>query len=206
MMKRGRHLLPTLDRHPCAHQTHTNVASPTNGPPESPAVSLSLAPVISTGRPHPPSGRSWRCLGNRPRRPARHRVWGACACVGEYVLFVVAKQAKRWRLPACFTAGQQKQPAPVEAMRPREADSSRDSSRALMAVSARRSSSALDTGDVDHHGTAQQGWLTYIRIAQFSLQCGRRDCRCSLVDRSFARSRTVSARLLGLAFPNTLPS
>jgi hypothetical protein len=99
-----------------------------------------------------------------------------------------------------------KQPAPVEAMRPREADSSRDSSRALMAVSARRSSSALDTGDVDHHGTAQQGWLTYIRIAQFSLQCGRRDCRCSLVDRPFARSRTVSARLLGLAIPNTLPS
>ena len=38
------------------------------------AVSLSLAPVISTARPNPPSGRSWRCFGNRPRRPVRYCV------------------------------------------------------------------------------------------------------------------------------------
>lgn len=87
--------------------------------------------------------------------------------------------------------------------RRREADSVHHSSRALAAVSATRSGLLWTRAMAITTERRSRGGL---RIAHFSLQCGRADC-CgarSLVDRSFARSSTVSARLLGHALPNTL--
>lgn len=117
---RGRHVLPTLDRHPCAHQTHTNVASPTNDPPAYPRfryrllLSFPQAVLIR----HPGGlGVVWEI--DRDALPASR--FGDCVYVAGDVLFVVAKRAKRWRLPACFTASDQKQYAPVQAVRPQTA-------------------------------------------------------------------------------------
>jgi hypothetical protein len=180
MMKRGRHLLPTEDRHPCAHQTHTNAASPHQWARQNEqlAVSLSLAPVISTGRPCPPAGHSWRRFGNGTATACSASRFGDCGCVclcgrGETYAFCRCETCQTLavtRVLHCRTAQgkKKKQHDPVQEMPRREADSVHHSrasvhhsSRALMAVSARGPSSALDTGDVDRHGTAQHGWLAH---------------------------------------------
>lgn len=159
---RGRHVLPTLDRHPCAHQTHTSVASPTNGPPAYSRfryrLLLSFPQAVLIRQPGG-LGVVWEI--DRDALPASR--FGDCVCAAGDVLFVVAKRAKRWRLPACFTGGVQKQYAPVQAMRPQTA---RGGQCASFVTGAGRGigytfSSALDTGDGDHDGTAQQGWLAH---------------------------------------------
>jgi hypothetical protein len=140
-----------------------------------------------------------------PRRPARHRVLEiacayVCVCLcgrwgggGADVLFVVAKHAKRWPLPACFTAGQPtgKKRNNTILFRPWQGarrtlciirvPSVHPWSRALMAVSARFPSSALDTGDVDRHGTAQQGWLAHRPFFPAVRPKRVSQSRCSLV-------------------------